>query len=546
MIRGPVPVHPRFNLSLRSKLIIYICAANVVLSAALAMPGEVRAGIGGFESVGSLTTRRFEPAAALLPDGRVVVTGGDPHDSFDPVADIEIFDPATRKFSPGGEMLIPRSSHQVVVLNDGRVLFAEGSGGGGDNEYSKFELPSSMERGSSIGITSSVHAIEIYDPVAQESSVVGSTEGLDLGEPILLIRGGRVLFSGNAPSDWNWVDGELEETYRPGQSQVFDPTSATFTPTSPQVAVRSDGFMTTLADGRVLLAGGNEPNPEIEIKQKSAEIFDPESLSYSKTGDLVFPRVSSSATLLPNGQVLITGGQSTEAGGSTRSAELFNPETGVFSRTDDMDVARSGHDAILLGDGRVLIMGGDQPDFRSAEVYDFRTGEFSRVGSLKGGHENGAVTTLKDGSALALAGGDWNGNIGRYAEVFNPGKPAAIFGVPEVSAVTFVRKRRTVARFRVRIQNMGDLPAERVRVCVNDWRYLFRSKFEEYEGFSHCRVAKRVKPASWSTVSMALTSKKPISKERIVQMSIDGTMKGDGDRFNTEVSVKLRLPRQRG
>ena len=100
--------------------------------------------------------------------------------------------------------------------------------------------------------------------------------------------------------------------------------------------------------------------------------------SSAPVGSMITPRAAHTATLLSNGMVLIAGGVKAAFPWPDivlSSAELYDPFSRSFTRTGDMSTARAGHTATLLADGRVLIVGGSEN--RSAEIYDPATGMFS-------------------------------------------------------------------------------------------------------------------------------------------------------------------------
>jgi hypothetical protein len=120
--------------------------------------------------------------------------------------------------------------------------------------------------------------------------------------------------------------------------------------------------------GKVLLAGGDIGDGD--GASFIAELYDPATGAFSRTGDLTSGRHQHTTTLLPDGGVIFAGGHIIRGD----SAEIYNPREGSFSKTASMTVAREWHTATLLNDGRVLIAGGNHPlafgaIFSSAEIY---------------------------------------------------------------------------------------------------------------------------------------------------------------------------------
>ncbi len=140
-------------------------------------------------------------------------------------------------------------------------------------------------------------------------------------------------------------------------------------------AARHMHTATLLPNGAVLVAGGRfqDGGPG----QASAELYDPATATFSPTGGMATPRYLHTATLLPNGKVLIAGGS------DSVTAELYDPSTGTFAATGDMTEPGYVDTATLLPNGKVLITRSAQ-DYREdhADLYDPATGTFTRTGDL--------------------------------------------------------------------------------------------------------------------------------------------------------------------
>ena len=198
-------------------------------------------------------------------------------------------------------------------------------------------------------------------------------------------------------------------------------TLASFTTTGPMTAARDGATATLLPDGLVLVAGGSNLN--------SAELFNPATGTFRATGNMNIARTHHTATLLPNGTVLVAGGsvphQPTDTGPlATDTAELYNPATGIFTPAGRMTSARYYHTATLLPTGQVLEAGGSIGTGRltSAELFDPATGGFTGTGGMATGRTSAAATLLPDGSVLVAGGSPYPASGTPYpsAEVYVP------------------------------------------------------------------------------------------------------------------------------
>jgi len=198
---------------------------------------------------------------------------------------------------------------------------------------------------------------------------------------------------------------------------VSSPSSAgAVSPTSQMLQPRSGHTATLLPDGRVLIAGGMRRNQDF---YKSAELFDPSTGKFQPTGEMSIGRVGQIAVLLSNGKVLIAGGW--VGTGGTDSAELFDPSTGKFKVISHMTARRGRPSATVLTNGDVLIAGGEERDnesLASAEIFHEKTLTFETTGSMHHARVTHTATLLNDGRVL-IAGG-YAGGVSSSAEIYDP------------------------------------------------------------------------------------------------------------------------------
>ncbi len=230
-------------------------------------------------------TRRMGPDAVLLDDGRVLVFGGFQVDFFGSqgggatefLGATDIFDPDSGGWIEADPMDQPILNQAAVLLSDGRVLVVGGTLSDG---------------------TESARA-EIFDPDADTWTPAGDM-GVERGRPkAVLLSDGKVLVTGDRRSDFSSTTGNVE---------IFDPETGTWTPTDDLSQPSAGHSLTLLPDGRVLAAGGVHPVQIDSSIYSTTEIFDPSTNSWSPGPELAEPRTNHSATLLPDGRVLLIGG----------------------------------------------------------------------------------------------------------------------------------------------------------------------------------------------------------------------------------------------
>lgn len=327
-----------------------------------------------FTPTGSLNVARISERTTVLANGKVLISGG--ISSF-PVpfiftASSEIYDPLTHKFTVTGSLLKARSQHSATLLPNGKVLIA-----GGYNETPPLAPEGSM-------LVSS----ELYDPTTGTFSSTGSLHHGRYNHAGVLLPGGKVLVYGGT----TWLQYPAE---------IYDPMVGTFTETT----MTPLGFGTPLLNGKLLFNSSS-----------GAFIYDPLTGLTTKTAhDMVVRRYDNSATLLPNGRVLIAGGYAYgpigwEDAYVLSSAELYDPENDTFTSTGSLAEPRNAPGAIALAGGNVVIFGGVSKAhyggviLNTVELYDVAQGTFRTVGTMFTEFSPGSSTPLPDGTIL-MAGG---------------------------------------------------------------------------------------------------------------------------------------------
>lgn len=244
-------------------------------------------------------------------------------------------------------------------------------------------------------------------------SRVGSLASLRAAHAATTLADGRVLIAGGCTEDS--CEGITAST------ELLDPATGASTPGPEMREPRVGQAAVLLPDGRVLMIGGFQPGTQTA----STEIFDPAKIAFTAGPDLLEPLADPVAVVLRDGSILVAGGYSGHT--SVASAELLDPQLTTFRSTGSMSTPRSGHGGAVLPDGRVIVIGGNARGdtgtvLASAEVYDPGTGTWSATGHMSVRRHKLAVVALADGRVLVLGGSNEQDAFGQYrsAEIYDP------------------------------------------------------------------------------------------------------------------------------
>ncbi|HEU5237208.1 MAG TPA: kelch repeat-containing protein [Pyrinomonadaceae bacterium] len=301
-----------------------------------------------------------------------------------------------------GHLNDARVYHTATLLLNGKVLITGGYNGADSNHPPL-----------------SLNSAELYDPATGSWSGTGSLNTARDHHTATQLKNGQILILGGQ----NHANGSAILSLT--SAELYDPAAGTWSYTGALNTGRFLPTATVLQNGKVLVAGGDVCSPgQGCMTANSAELYDPATGIWSFTGNLNTARYWHTATLLPNGKVLVAGG--INANGSLNittsplnSTELYDPATGAWTYAGNLNAARAGHSATLLANSKILAAGNYQrcndigicEDTSVAELYDATTGNWSEISDA--GVYNNQATLLPSGKVLIVVDGD-------FAELYDP------------------------------------------------------------------------------------------------------------------------------
>ena len=313
-----------------------------------------------FVATGAMHWARAHFVAADLTAGQTLVTGGDDAQGH-PIASAELYDPIAGKFSSTGAMTVARAGHTATAISgcgcaaDGKILIAGGTSTAG---------------------AAPLASAELYDPASGSFSATGAMNRGRAWQTASLIGSGAlagdILIAGGVGAKGTAL----------ASAEIYDPRTEAFIATAPMSTARAyqtatwldPSIVTGESAGQILVAGGWTGDGISD----TAEVFDPAAEAFVTAGTMTAARAYQAAVLMPNGKVLIAGGQS-PGDALLATAEIFDPVKEMFTATSPMRSVHVGGVASILPDASVLIAGGRSG---TAEVYSSATGKFTLTAAM--------------------------------------------------------------------------------------------------------------------------------------------------------------------
>lgn len=358
----------------------------------------------GWSQTAGLQAARLSHTSTLLADGRVLVAGGynttylpdNPNHFFSAATNnAELYDPTTKLWLPGGTLAVARTYHTSTLLPNGKVLVVGGL--------------SSKASSSN----------ELYDPVNNSWTLAGNQIAMRYGHTATLLPNGLVMVAGGTGYTLNPT-----EFAAPGLKSVllYDPSTDVWTDGGTLVSIRAFHTATLLANGKILLSGGAYQGQPADV-----ELYDPSAKSSVAVGGSINKALSGSATLLSSGSVLFVG-----AGNTPAASALYNPITNIWTDAGTLSKSHVWHTATALPNGKVLVVGGDNYTdgvgsnaTDVCEQYDPATNNWSTVDPMVVGPRLRHTATLLPSGALLVVGGTASQN--KYGSLDAASAAAALY-----------------------------------------------------------------------------------------------------------------------
>lgn len=294
----------------------------------------------------NLSTARALSVAVPLADGRVLIAGGVDATGA-ALASAEIYDPATNAFTPTGAMSVARAGHAGALLGNGRVMVVGGT--------TTFSDPIAA-------LANAQSSAETYNPATGTWSAAPAMNARRLAPSLDALKDGRALVSGGFQV--NVVLGFPIPVGSVATCQVFSTATNAWAAAASMPTDRAVHSLNTvlLGDGRLLVTGGARSGPDLTQAAATdrCDLYDPAANAWTPLPSLPSARTGHSASLLPDGRVVLAGGaQGTlTAPVAIGAVDVYLPGPRTFQARPALQTTRSGHAAFVTPDGLLVLAGG--------------------------------------------------------------------------------------------------------------------------------------------------------------------------------------------
>jgi hypothetical protein len=335
---------------------------------------------------------------APLTDGRVLVAGGRDADSIYATTSAVLYDPASGSWASTGNLNVAREGATATLMRSGKVLVVGGQCSGTMLAHCPWEVSS---------------AVELYDPSTGTFSLVGDLPDGRYRHTVTVLADGRAMIAGGyscvtTPELWC---GESSSVV------FYNPADGSLSIGPPMTRSRIRHTATALADGRVLVVGGECISDGCVDPASTAELFDPRTNAWTVTRPPLSRAIYHAAALVGRGQVLVVGGLG--GNGSSNSAQLFDARLGSWVAAPPMSFVHYLPRMASLPDGRAIVVGGSGVTPNGAEIYQPLTRTWAPAPSIYPHTDDYfALTQLANGSVMVTGGEASAGAV--EAEIYNP------------------------------------------------------------------------------------------------------------------------------
>lgn len=388
----------------------YFTTKNFKFEVPLVCPEWTRATVGLIDYASHTATR--------LKSGSVLVAGGaNKHGSvktaalYGPVLSQASL-PSSWDWEQANPMNFPRSYHAAALMDSGKVLITGGYLDVQRDDGSSEDKP--------------LASVEVYDPdplIEQHWSTTQPMHVARAKHTSTLLLSGNVLVAGGSLSKDDPASSSSEE---------YSPVDGSWSPVSEMFSARAGHTATLLPTGQVLVTGGFAPaasktrwaqmgGAAANVAFDTVEMYEPQTKQWRLLGSRLHEaRYSHTATILPSGKVLITGGFNET--GPLASSEIFDPATEQWAPAGALLTARGQHTAVLLSTGEVLVAAGQGADgpLGSTEFFSANTLKWSPGSPLQDPRTEHSATLLFSEAVLITGGINSTGTYGTSTELYTP------------------------------------------------------------------------------------------------------------------------------